>query len=131
MAIREYPNSMYCKKIGCGKIYVNIVRRSNGDFHFIQLFGKSDNDCGGSFRDALANILTFAIRRAKDESEIRAIIKGLVSQRCNKIVANEEHITSCADAIAKTLKEALLIDEPPKKEPEMKPLGEIGKTMEV
>jgi len=101
---RSYRSFTERRRVGCGGyIYVTIVFKGE-NFHFITIRSDSHNSCGQTWQYALAETLTFAIRRAKDKREVNAIIKGLLGHRCNNFPANEEHIVSCVDAVAKILK---------------------------
>jgi hypothetical protein len=99
------------KQTPCGHMYITIARKDKGRVHFIQIFGKTENECGNSWRDAVGNLLTFAIRRATTIEDKEAIIDCCRSQRCNKVIVNKEHIESCADALSRVLREELLNKE--------------------
>ena len=130
----------YKKMAGqCGNIYITIVFRDDkpNRIDYLKLQGcTKTNDCGGSFMDSLADILTFAIKRIRNKYEAEAIIKSLSCHRCNKIKPNQDHSTSCVDAISKVLKTVLLNEEETESETtkinyrhtgEMQELGNLGK----
>lgn len=95
------------KKTGCGNIYVTINFK-DGKFHNLLIVAEGKNNCSNSMNAALADTLTFAIRRAKEEGDLDAIYRNLHGQSCNNCPANEEHISSCADAVARVIKEVLI-----------------------
>lgn len=98
----------YRKTLPCGKLYICLNYKPDGKIDYIKTYsGKQDNDCGGSFCEAISDLLTFAIRRIRNEHEAKAIIKTLRYHKCNKIVANADHLTSCADAIGQVLEKEL------------------------
>ena len=97
----------------CGHIYVTLVFKNDkpNRIDYIKLQGcTKTNDCGGTFMDSLSDILTFAVRRIRNKFEADAIIKALSYHRCNRIVPNKDHTTSCVDAIGQVLKEVLIKD---------------------
>jgi len=105
----------YRKRAGqCGHIYVMVVFRDDKpnriDYIKIQGCTKS-NDCGGSWAESIADLLSFSIKRIRNKHEAEAIIKALKHHRCNRIAPNKDHTTSCVDAIAQVLQEELKVDE--------------------
>jgi hypothetical protein len=107
----------YRKKAGqCGHIYVTITFREDkpNRIDYVKIQGcTKQNDCLGSFTEAIADLLSFSIRRIRNKHEAEAIIKALRHHRCNRIAPSSEHTTSCADAIAQVLQKELNIDEVP------------------
>jgi len=107
----------YRKKAGaCGHIYVTVTFREDKPdrIDYVKIQGcNKQNDCLGSFTEAIADLLSFAIRRIRNKHEAEAIIKSLKHHRCNRIVPSESHTTSCSDAIAQVLQEELKVDEVP------------------
>jgi hypothetical protein len=100
----------------CDNIYVTIASKNEepDKIDFIRISGGTkDNECGCSFLDSLADLLTFSIRRIRNIHESRAICKNLRMHRCNKVKPNREHITSCADALGRVLEKELLKGEIP------------------
>lgn len=85
-----------------------------GKIEFIRLSGAGDNECGASFYEALADQTTFALRRARNEWEIRQIIKNLRHHRCNKYIVG--CAKSCSDALGEVLEKVLFKKEAPQKE---------------
>lgn len=103
----------------CGHIYVMVVFRDDkpNRIDYIKIQGCTKyNDCGGSWAESIADLLSFAIRRIRNKYEAEAIIKSLKHHRCNRITPNQEHTTSCSDAIARVLQEELKVDEEEEKE---------------
>ena len=81
------------------------------DNAFHKLFIKGDPDkmpCGGCWLEAMARILTYALRRGIWEGTVNdGVIKQLLNIRCNTLPPNEAHVLSCADAIGKCVQEYL------------------------
>jgi hypothetical protein len=101
-------SKMYRKVLPCLKLYINLTYKDDGKIDYIKIYsGNKDNDCGGSFFESLADLLTFSIRRMNND-EAKAIIKSLKGHKCNKAGPNEEHITSCVDAISRVLQAELI-----------------------
>lgn len=97
------------KKVGCGNLYVIFVEE---DGAFNRLFIKGDNakeaPCGESWMNAMASILTYALRHSVWEGNTqKAVVKHLLNHRCNMVVPNEDHIVSCSDAIGRCVLEYL------------------------
>ena len=100
-----YKSRTYKRRVGCENLYV-IVAFSNhpkkpDKIEFIRISGKVDNECGTSFYESLADQTTFALRRARNEWEIRQIIKNLRYHRCNKYIVG--CAKSCSDALGEIL----------------------------
>ena len=93
----------------CGSLYVIISYKfeEKDKIEFVRIVNDGQPDCGGSFTEALADMLTFAIRRIRNEHEAKAIIKNLRYNRCNKYVINKDKIMSCSDAIGRVLQKVL------------------------
>ena len=75
---------------------------------FHKLYIKGDPGkmpCGGCWLDAMGRLLTYSLRRGIwDGTAGAGIVNQLIHIRCNDLPANEEHISSCADAIGKCVK---------------------------
>jgi hypothetical protein len=106
--MKDYDESltMY-RKVGCGSVYCIFVEKED---LFHRLIIKGDNareaPCGESWLNAMAAILTYALRRSVDENNTkRAIVKHLLNHRCHMAIANKDHIVSCADAIGRMVLE--------------------------
>ena len=109
----DYKITTICKKVGaCGNIYCLFLEDEDA-FHKVQIKGDIGKmPCGRCWLEAMARILTYALRRGLWEgSTDQGIIKQLKGIRCNSLPANAEHITSCSDAIGKALDEYLKIEE--------------------
>ena len=99
-------NSKTYKKTTCKDIYVSIAYKEDDPkkIDYIRINSSSkDNNCAVSFMEALSDTLTFAIRRIRNVHEAKAIIKNLRHHKCLNCPANQDHITSCADAIGQIL----------------------------
>jgi len=106
--------SITYKKRTCKDIYIIIAYREDAPekIDYIRINASSkENNCACSFIEALADLLTFAVRRIRNEHEATAIVKNLLSHKCLNCPPNQEHITSCADAIGRVLGKVLNIYE--------------------
>ncbi len=109
----EGKTKTYQKKTACRNIYVSIVYKDEEPFKkidYIKIYGESrSNDCGCSYLESTADLLTALLRRCdlRKKSEARLIIKALRDHRCNKPhMANpKERTSSCADAVGRALQE--------------------------
>lgn len=102
----------YKKSLTCLDLYINPVFNDEGKIEFIKIYATNKKDnCGCSFYEAIADLLTFSIRRIRNHHEAVAICRSLRGHRCLGNVANEKRITSCADAIARAIMEALNVSE--------------------
>jgi hypothetical protein len=99
----------YQQQTGCGNLYVIVAYKhdteSKNKIEFIRVAGDGNNDCGESMWEAIADQTTFALRRARNEWEIKQIIKNLRHHRCNRFIAGRSK--SCADAIGSVLEKEL------------------------
>jgi len=105
--MRTYDAITFHRAVGCGNIYCIFNEK---DDEFYNLIIKGDNareaPCGEVWLNAMAAILTYALRRAVNEVNAkRAIVKHLLNHRCHMAIPNREHITSCADAIGRMVLE--------------------------
>jgi hypothetical protein len=99
----------YKKSLSCHNIYININYKDDGKIDYIKIFGGHKNsDCGCSFLEAIADLLTFSIRRIRNEHEAKSIVKNLRYHKCHKILPSPEHLSSCVDAIGQVLEKELL-----------------------
>lgn len=103
----------YAKKTACRNLYISIVYKDDDPFKkidYIKIYGESrSNDCGCSYLESTADLLTALLRRCdlRKKSEARLIVKALRDHRCNKPhMANPiERTSSCADAVGRALQE--------------------------
>jgi len=99
----------YQRKTCEGHIYIIVNRKDNGEFSSLLVNPPSkNNDCGCSYAYALQDLVTFALRRAVDEREIRLIIKAVSGHFCNAMPPNKHKSKSCSDCVAQVLKEEFL-----------------------
>ncbi|MFA5388849.1 MAG: hypothetical protein WC312_03745 [Candidatus Omnitrophota bacterium] len=107
--------SITYKKDTCGSIYIIVAYREEEPerVDYIRIIASTKpGACAASFLEALADTLTFSIRRIRNEYEARAIVKNLRFHKCLNCPANKDHITSCSDAIGQVLEKVLKINEP-------------------
>lgn len=114
----EGLTNTYCKRTACRNLYVSIVYRDDAQdkIDYIKVYGESrDNDCGCSYLEALADLLTLILRRVSIEkkSEVRLLVKALRDHRCNKphLAPPGERSSSCADAIGQILQKELRLTD--------------------
>jgi hypothetical protein len=101
----------YTKRICNDNIYITVAYRNDNPqrVDYIKIVGSSKhNPCGASFLDCLADNATFMIRRIRNKHEAEAIVKNHRFHKCQQIIANKDHTTSCADALGQVLQEVLL-----------------------
>ena len=103
-----YPSTTYKKSTSCLNLYITVGWGENKKIEFVRIVGNNKSgDCGCSWLESLSDILTFSIRRIRNEHEAKAIIKNLRYHRCNKITPNKDHIVSCVDAIGQVIERVL------------------------
>ena len=108
----DSPSKTYKAWTFCGDLYITFTYKEDNKIDYVLISGgNQEHSCGTSFLTCLADFLTFSIRRIRNEHEARAIIKNLLFHRCDKMVANKNHITSCVDSIGKILKKELGIKD--------------------
>jgi len=106
---REYDALTMHRKVGCGSVFV-IINEVEGVFYNIIIKGDNakETPCGESWLNAMAAILTYALRQSIWEGTAQeAIVKHLKNHRCSMAVPNKEHIVSCSDAIGRCVLEYL------------------------
>ena len=109
-----YKSTTYRKPTGCGHIYISIIYKNDEPekIELIRIQGcTKTNDCLNSNLESISDLLTFSIRRIRNIHEARAIVKSLKNHRCNRVIPNKDHITSCVDAVGRTLEEVLKTKE--------------------
>jgi thiazole synthase ThiGH ThiG subunit len=87
-----------------------IFNEKEGEFYNLIIKGDNAREapCGESWFNAIAALLTYALRRSMWEGNAqKAIVSHLKNHRCTKIIPNEEHIVSCSDAIGRMVLEYL------------------------
>lgn len=105
--MRVYDSITMFRKVGCGNIYC-IFNEQDGEFYNLIIKGDNTREasCGESWFNALAAVLTYALRRSLYEGTAqRALVRHLLNHRCQVVVPNSEHVVSCSDAIGKMVLE--------------------------
>lgn len=91
-------------KTGCGPLYVTINEDENGFFELFNTMGKAGG-CAASQAEAIGRLVSIAFRNRINPEDI---IKQLIGIRCHKQCGlGPNKILSCADAIAKAIKERM------------------------
>jgi len=104
----------YKKETPCLNLYISIIYKNDDPdrIDYVKIHGTSrGDDCGCSYHEALADLLTFSIRRIRNHHEAISIVKNLRDHKCHKMRPNKEKITSCADAIGRAVQDALKVTE--------------------
>ena len=87
---------------GCGNLYVTITHDEEGLFEIFSALGKS-GQCGAAQTESLCRAISVGLRSGVDPN---VFIKQLENIRCpSPALDNGTRILSCADGIAKVLKE--------------------------
>jgi len=118
--------------VGCGNIYITLDYNSDGSLHKVYMQRTNKLHCSPSVLTPLFKSCTYTSRR-----DIKQAIKdyeGSEVDACDKFDIKVKSLMkqgelcaySCSDAIARVLRNELA-ENLPKKEPEMKPLGDLGK----
>ena len=105
--MRVYDAITMHRKVGCGSIYC-IFSEDDGEFYNLIIKGDNAREapCGESWLNAMAAILTYALRQSLWEGTAqKAIVKHLLNHRCQTVVPNAERVVSCSDAIGKMVLE--------------------------
>jgi len=101
----------YTRKSCKGSIHIIVNRDDNGKFCSIQIYPPAkENNCGYSWAFAVQDLLTFALKRAEEQKEVRIIHKAVANQICNGMPPNKDHCKSCSDAIAQVIQKEFLND---------------------
>jgi hypothetical protein len=99
----------YQRKTCEGSIYITIARKEDGTFGSLLITPPSKaNNCGCSYAYALQDLLTFSLRRAEGDNELKLILKSISGHYCNAMPPNNNHSKSCPDAISQIIKEEFL-----------------------
>ena len=111
--LKTYQTITIHKQVGCGSVYCMFLE-DEGAFHKLTIRGDMarQTPCMTSWFDPVSRLLTFALRRALWEGTAeKGILKHLINEhdKCSAYVPNEHHISSCADAIGKAVKQYLLM----------------------
>ena len=107
------PSRTYKKQLPCLTLYICINYKEDNKIDYIKIYGGQHGEvgCGETFFQALSDLLTFSIRRIRNEHEAKAIIKTLRYHICNKKIPNPDHTQSCVDAIGQVLEKELVVLE--------------------
>lgn len=102
---RELSGETHKFPTGCGNIYVTVNKDESGVvFEIIAKLGKSGG-CAAAQLEALTRAISIGLRSGVSLQEYEHTFKGI---RCNNMAILEGiEIWSCADAIAKVIKEYL------------------------
>jgi len=91
----------YETKSGCGPLYITMNEDSDGLFEMFVTMGKAGG-CATSQTEAIGRLATLALRY---RVPVQQIVKQLQGISCHSPVGiNEEKTLSCADAIAKVIR---------------------------
>jgi hypothetical protein len=134
--MKSIPSKTVKVVVGCGAIYITLDYNEDNSLHKVYMQRTNKLHCSPSVLTPLFKSCTYTSRRdikqaIKDYegSEVDACEKFNIGIK-SKMKQGELCAYSCSDAIARVLKSCLLETEVVKREPEMKPLGIIGKEIE-
>ena len=107
------PSTTYEAQTSCFTIYVTIVFKIEAPekVDYIKIAGVNRSLCGNCFYEALADSVSFSIRRIRNIHEAKAIVKNLRYHRCNNVAPNPKKYLSCVDAVGAILERVLIKDE--------------------
>jgi len=133
--MKSRPSKTIGVLTGCGRIYITLDYNEDNSLHKVYMQRTNKLHCSPSVLTPLFKSCTYTSRRdikqaIKDYegSEVDACDKFNIAIK-SKMKQGELCAYSCSDAIARVLKNELLVkEETPKQEPIMQPLGNLGKT---
>ena len=102
--------SITSKLFTCMPIFISIAYRTDNPkkIDYVRIFGSSKHStCAQTFLDSLSDLLTFSIRRIRNNTEATLLTKALRHHQCLNCPPNEKHYKSCVDAIGQTLEKFL------------------------
>jgi hypothetical protein len=102
------------KKRTCRDIFVIVAYKTDEPelIDYIRIVSSSkEGGCPVSFLESFSDMLTFSVRRIRNIHEAKQIVKNLRGQKCLQCPPNQDHITSCSDAIGQVLQKVLRTDE--------------------
>ena len=93
---------------GCGPLYVTINEDEGGLFELFTTMGKAGG-CAASQCEAIGRLVSLAWR---SEVQARQVVKQLIGISCHKHAGfGKQRVTSCADAVAKAIRNHILSKE--------------------
>lgn len=99
---QKLSGKTYRIKTGCGKLYITINDCDENPYEFLATMGKAGG-CATAQLDCISRLISYSLQNG---GQITSIIKLLSGVSCHSaIVVDEEKVLSCADAIAKILKQ--------------------------
>lgn len=103
------------KRETCKPLYITLVFQKDEpkkiDYVLIASTSKANN-CSVSLLSSMADLLSFGIRRIRNEHEARALVKNLRHNKCLACPPNRTHLTNCSDAVGQVLEEVLFNEKP-------------------
>jgi ribonucleoside-diphosphate reductase alpha chain len=94
---------------GCGNMYITVNSEDNDPFEVFLTMGKSGG-CLAAQNEALARVVSLALRSGVDPEEIVKQLKGI---RCPNPTMGPNGCTSCPDALSRVLSSHLQVKESP------------------
>jgi ribonucleoside-diphosphate reductase alpha chain len=99
---QKLSGKTYRIKTGCGKLYITINEHEGKPYEMHPTMGKAGG-CATAQLDCIGRLISYSLQNG---GQITSIIKMLSGISCHSaIVTDEEKVLSCADAIAKILKQ--------------------------
>ena len=97
----KLSGATYKIKTGCGNLYVTVNENDKWPFEVFATMGKAGG-CAASQIEAIGRLISLGFRNGV---KIEDVIRQLHGISCHSaIIAENEKVLSCADAIAKILK---------------------------
>lgn len=99
---QKLSGKTYQIKTGCGKLYITINDNEGFPYEFLATMGKAGG-CATAQLDCISRLISYSLQNV---GQVTSIIKLMSGISCHSaIIVNEEKVLSCADAIAKILKQ--------------------------
>jgi ribonucleoside-diphosphate reductase alpha chain len=99
---KKLSGTTYQIKTGCGTLYVTINENDNKPFEIFATIGKTGG-CAASQIEAIGRLISLGLRGGTDPKKIIKQLSGICCHAA--LMIGEDKIMSCADAIAKVIKE--------------------------
>lgn len=88
--------------LGCGNLFVTVNTKDSKPFEVFAILGKNGG-CSTAMLEMACRLISVALRSGIDAS---VLVKHLTGIQClNQAWDNGEHLLSCADCIARALKD--------------------------
>ena len=104
---KSLPGNTVEVETGCGPMYVTLNSDKDGLFEVFVTMGKAGG-CAASQIEAIGRLVSLALRSGVQPYQITKQLSGIC---CHSALTKEgEKIASCADAVAKVIKQHITIE---------------------